>query len=112
MEFEKVVDGLMKYLDREIFSAMNDWQDVLARMAVARIAGNPAKLKQQLMDNSFLRTFAIIDSKGMVDIEGIMPELQAQIKKKQKIEITIPMFGKFCFTEADVQLLQKYIMEG
>ena len=102
----------MKYLDREIFSAMNDWQEVLARIAVGRIAGNTEQLKNSLTENVFVKTFAIIDSNGNVDVTGLMEDLRRQIRAKGKLDITIPMFGKFSFTEADVDKLHGFIMEG
>ena len=112
MQFESVINGIMKYMDREIFSAMNDWQEVLARIAVGRIAGDPQKLKQTLMDNTFVRTFAIIDSNGLVDVQSLMDDLRRQIVAKGKVDVSVPMFGKFSFTESDVDKLHRTIMEG
>lgn len=112
MQFESVINGILKYMDREIFVAMNDWQEVLARIAVGRIAGNAAKLKSALMENTFIRTFAIIDENGNVDIENLMEDLRRQICIKGKVDISIPMFGKFSFTEADIDKLKSFIMEA
>ena len=112
MPFETVINGIMKYMDKEIFSAMNDWQEVLARIAVGRIAGNTSELKRALMENTFVKTFAIIDGNGNVDIASLLDDFRRQIQMKGKLDINIPMFGKFSFTPADIDKLQDFILEG
>ena len=51
VEFNRVIDGLLKYFNNNLFAKMNDWQEVVARIAVGRIIGNPESLKQSLMAN-------------------------------------------------------------
>lgn len=112
MEFERVLNGIMKYLNNEIYANMNDWQEIIARIAVSRIIGNSEELKKSLIENPFMKTFAIIDNNGNVDLEGLIRDIKKQIAQKEKISISFPMFGKFTFTEADVDKLHHTIMEG
>ena len=112
MNLDRVFNGIIKYLDREIFPHMNDWQEMLARIAVSRVTADPAKLKSTLMANPFVRTFAIIDGEGNVDIEHLLNDVKCQIEKKGKLELTIPMFGKFNFIPDDIDKLHYYITEG
>ena len=112
MEFEKVVDGIVRYIEKEMYAGMNDWQEVLARIAVGRVAGNVPALKNTLMNNPIAKSFAIMDSDGQVNVEQLAEELKLQISKKGKIEIALPAFGKFYFTPADVEKLKMTIMEG
>ena len=111
MQYERVVDGIHRYLDREVFKNMNDLQEMLARIAVSRITSN-AGLKEQLISNPFIRTFAIIDSEGDVDVEGLISDIREQIRAKGKLEVSIPLFGKFTFREGDVDILHRTILEG
>ena len=111
MQYERVIDGALRYLDREVFPGMNDWQEMLARIAVSRIMGN-GNLKEQLTGNPFVRTFAIIDGEGNVDVDGLMRDIKEQLRIKEKLEISIPMFGKFTFREDDVDKLHRAILEG
>lgn len=111
MEFEKVLKGIIKYLDNEIYSGMNDWQEILARIAVSRIVGNGEKLKDTLSNNAYIKTFAIMDENNMVDVEGLMNDLKTQINQKEKLTISLPLFGKFTFTASDVEKLHRTIME-
>lgn len=112
MHFDRVISGLIKYLDQEIYVGMNDWQEMLARIAVSRVIGNKDTLRTSLMNNPFVKTFAIIDENANVDVDGLIRDLKTQIEQKGKIEIAIPMFGKFTFASEDIDKLHRTIMEG
>ena len=112
MRFEKVVNGILKYLDSEIYTGMNDWQEVLSRVAVARMIRNEDGIKELLCGNSFVRTFAIMDEDGDVDIENLLNDIREQIEKKGKITISLPLLGKFSFNASDVDKLHRMIMEA
>jgi hypothetical protein len=108
MKFDRVLYGINKYLDKEIYAGMNDWQEVVARIAVSSIIGNK-NLEQTLLGNPYIKTFAIADTAGNIDVEGLYRELKKLIQAKGKIEIELPIFGKFTFTESDVDCLYSCI---
>lgn len=110
MEFEKVINGIVKYLNKEIYAGMNDWQEVLARMAISRIFGNTNNLKQSLLNNAYVKTFAIMDANGNIDVENLYLDLKKQIEAKGKITLVLPMFGNFTFTPTDVDKLYQSII--
>lgn len=110
MTFEKVLNGILKYLNNEIYSGMNSWQEMIARIAVSRLVGNGEKIKEALMSNPFIKTFAIMDEDGNVDVEGLIHDLKEQISQKGYLKISIPMFGEFCFSPEDVDTLHRTIM--
>lgn len=112
MEFEKVLNGIIKYLNNEIYAHMNDWQEMLARIAVSRIVGNSHNLKTMLIENPFFKTFAIIDENGNVDLDGLIRDIRTQIEQKEKISFSLPVFGKFTFTASDIDKLHRTILEG
>lgn len=112
VSFEKVIDGLMRYLNKNLYANMNDWQEILARLAVGRIIGNPEELKKSLMGNGIVRTFAIMDSEGNVDLEPIMRDLKKEIERKGKLGIEIPMFGKLSFVASDIDEIYREITGG
>lgn len=112
MNFEKVIRGITKYINAEMYKGMNEWQEFLARLAVSRMLANPQNLKNTLMDNMFIKTFAIFDEEGNVDVEGLMRDLKHVIENKGKVSFEIPMFGKFTFETSDVDKLHRHIMEA
>lgn len=112
VNFNQVLDGLAKYLNKNFYSNLNDFQEVIARIAVGRIIGNPESLKQSLMANGIVRTFAIFDSDGNVDLEPIMRDLKREIERKGKVTVEIPMFGKISFLPQDIDEIYREITGG
>lgn len=112
MEFEKVIDGILRYLDQNLYANMNDWQEIMARIAVSRMLGDTKALKESIVSNPYLKTFAVVDSNGRVDVDGLAKDLKEQIRRKEKVSISVPMLGTFTFTESDVDQLYKTIKEG
>jgi hypothetical protein len=112
MTFERVINGINKYINAEIYATMNDWQEILARIAIGRMLGNTEQLKQSLVSNGFLRTFALMDENGNVDIETLARDLKAQIAAKGKMTISLPLMPALTFKPEDVDILHRYIMEG
>lgn len=112
VSFDQVLDGLARYLNKNFYANLNDWQEIVARLAIGRIIGNPEALKQSLQANPFVRTFAIFDSEGNVDLEPIMRDLRKEIERKGKMTVEIPMLGKISFTGEDVTELYREITGG
>ena len=112
VSFEQILDGLARYLNKNFYSNLNDWQEIVARLAVGRIIGNPETLKQNLQANGIIRTFAVMDSEGNVELEPIMRDLRKEIERKGKMTVEIPMFGKISFTGEDVTELYREITGG
>lgn len=101
-EFEKVMFGIAKYIDKEVYPAMNDLQEFAARILIGRILNNQQAVKAALMNNGFIRTFGVIDSEGMIDVDELAKEIKNELSKKEKITFNIPMFGKLTFKPSDV----------
>ena len=110
MKLDRVLNGVARYLDKEIYAGMNDWQEILARIAVSRVLDN--KNIENLMNNPYMKTFAIADTEGNIDVDGLYRDLKRLVQAKGKVEITLPMFGKFTFTESDVDCLYSCIVGG
>lgn len=108
-KYENVIDGIIRYIDREIYSGMNDFQEIVARIAIGRVIDNRESIKSALMNNGIIRTFGIIDSDGFVDIDRLSEELKREIERKGKLTISVPMFGKLTFNPNDVDILRQYI---
>ena len=104
MNIERVINGIVKYMDREILSTMNDWQEFLARLAMARLLNNK-NIGDMIINNAYAKTFAIIDENGNVDVDGLHRDFKSLIQSKGKLEISLPMFGTYTFNESDVDKL-------
>lgn len=111
-KFEKVANGIAKYIDSEIYSGMNDLQELVARIVVGRLIENEDSIKKYLVNNGIIRTFGFVDDEGMIDVDGLRADLKKEIERKGKLTISLPMFGKFTFSPEDVDVLYRYITEG
>lgn len=112
MQYDRVIHGINRYIEAELYPRMSDWQEIIARIAVSRMLDSKDQFKDILMHNSFAKTFAIIDESGDVDVDGLIEDLHEQVSAKGRIEVRIPMFGQFCFSDADITKLHHMISEG
>lgn len=108
-KLETVIDGIAKYIDREIYTGMNDIQELMARVVVGRMIDNTEAIKEALVSNGIIRTFGIIDSDGMVDVDSLARDVKKEIERKGKLVITLPMFGKMTFMPEDVDAIYRCI---
>jgi hypothetical protein len=108
-KLETVIDGIAKYIDREIYSGMNDFQELMARVVVGRMIDNTEAIREALVSNGIIRTFGIIDSEGMVDVDSLARDVKKEIERKGKLVITLPTFGKMTFMPEDVDAIYRCI---
>lgn len=111
-KFERVVDGLVKYIDEELFPKMNNMQEIVGRIVVGRAVVNSEKIKTSLVNNEIVRTFGFVDKDGNVDVHGLAEDLKKEIDRRGSLVVSIPMFGKITFTAHDVDVVRQYIEGG
>jgi hypothetical protein len=109
VSFETVVDGVNRYLDKEIYSGLNDVQEFMARLVVGRINQNMEAIKQNLLSNGFIKTLGFVDHDGMVDVDLVLHDVQREIERQGNLQIYIPMIGKITFKSEDVDVLRREI---
>lgn len=110
VKFESVIDGINRYLDKEIYGNLNDLQEFVARLAVGRINQNSEAIKTALINNGLARTLCIVDSEGMVDIDSLSQDIKKEIDRKGSIQVEIPMIGKLTFRSVDVDVMRDLII--
>lgn len=108
-EFEKVIEGLTHYIDSELCPRMNDVQNFAIRVLAGRVIENENNIKEALIKNGFFRTFGIMDSDGMVDVEGLSNDIKREIARRDKLTLSIPWIGKLTFRPSDVDVLHRMI---
>ena len=111
MTYDAVIQGIINYINKEILSTMADWQAMLARVAISRILTAKDGLRAAITGNAFLQSMGIVSVDGLVDADGLARDLKEQISLAGKLEINIPVFGKYVFSPDDVDTLYKYIKE-
>ena len=109
MKFEKVINGIVKYIDRNICPNMNDLQEIGYRAMCSRVLDNTDQYQEMLSKNAFVKTFAVIDESGDVDVDGLIKAIRDPIAKKGKVKIKVPFYGSFTFTPEDIDELHRTI---
>ena len=108
-DFNTVIDGVSRYINNEIYSNMNDLQEFVARVFIGRFISIEDAVRQSLFSNGFIRTFGIIDADGKVDVDSLARDIKREIKRKEKLTLSIPMFGEMTFSPSDVDVLYRTI---
>lgn len=107
MTVNKLIDGLVRYIDENIYSAMNDWQKMIAADVVGRAIQRADKIAPIITDNAFIRALGYVDSEGNVDVDGILCKLKDYIQQKGKLELKIPFMPTYKFYAEDIDNLRR-----
>jgi hypothetical protein len=108
-EFDKVIDGASRYINDVMYPGMNQAQEFAARVMVGRVLANSGNIKTMLTSNGFIRTFGVMDSAGMIEVESLFSDIKREIARQGNVTFEIPLFGKYTFVPEDVDALYKYI---
>lgn len=112
MEFNRVVNGIARYLEKEVYRNMNGLQEFTVRLFAARMLNN-SNLESWLMKNPYVRALITADENGNIDVDGLYRDMKAIMQTKGRLEIdNVPLLGKLTFTESDVDCLYNCIMGG
>lgn len=108
--FSQLQKGIANYLDNEVMPAFREegWKRVAAGAAVALAIQRSEKFLPMIQNNSFAKTMELVDDKGDLDIEALIPVVKSQLQT-EPMTIDVPMLGKLTFRESDVDKLYDYI---
>jgi hypothetical protein len=109
--FNRVLDGAAEFIERDIMPNMTDWQEIAARIALGRVFDNRDAIKNYFVNTGYLRTFALIDEDGNVDIDRLIADLKREIERKGTLEVNLKIFGKLRFDSSDADKLHRIITQ-
>lgn len=112
VSFNKVMDAIVKFAEAEIFPGMTELQEIAARVGVSWLFDSADAALDLLASNKIAIAFGFIDSNKNIDAVRALKYIRTQIQRKQKLQITIPILGKFSFVPEDVDKILGFIEEG
>ena len=111
MNFEKVLNGIIRYIERQIYPNLADWQEIVAGTAIDTLYASRAELYKLISDNHIYKMMLGMDSDGNIDVDSLAKKIKSKIEKKGKVEVSLPMKIKLTFTPDDVDNILAVIKE-
>ena len=71
VEFNRVIDGLVRYMNKNIFPKMIPEQRAAVRTILGMGLEKIEKIRPLLIENGFIKTFGIINLNGEVDVDFV-----------------------------------------
>lgn len=113
MTYEQVIQGIGKYIVRDVMPTMNTWQQILATVVVDRYMKNANNLKPILINNPLIKPLAIIDDNGNVDIDELINDIKKAMNNYGDVTFNVPVIGcRLKFNTNDMESLRSTIKEG
>lgn len=107
-EYNKVINGVAKYIDAEIVEKITGWKKWVVGSGVGIALSNTTDIFNQLKNNEFVKMLNIIDKDDRIDIDKIYKEMKKQAKKGA-VTFDVPMLGGLTLNEQDVDKLYEFI---
>ena len=108
--YDKVMNGIAKYIDNEIVDKIPGWKKWLVGSGIGMMLSNSNNIFEQIKNNEFVKLLNIIDDYDNIDVENIYKELKKQAQKGS-IDVDLPMIGSFRLNDQDVDKLYRFIVD-
>ena len=110
VSFEKLANALIAFVESEIIPNMTTGQEILARVAMAWVLDSGTIALDLLSQNSWAKTFGVIDGKKNINADRALMYLGALAQQK-KLDFKVPVFGHFVFGPEDIDKLRGLLKE-
>ena len=107
-EYNKVINGIAKYIDVEIVEKIPGWKKWVIGSGVGLVLSNTADVFNQLKGNDFIKILNIIDKDDKINVDKIYKEMKKQAKKGA-VTFDVPMVGPLTLNEQDVEKIYEFI---
>ena len=111
MKIEKVIDGLIKYIDKHVLPQMTALQEVGYLTVSEAIRNDVSAIEQLISNNIFAKMLFSADRNGEVSLERLVSGLRKVIAKKGSVTFNIPMYGNFTLNDSDITEILKNMTE-
>lgn len=109
-EYNKVINGITKYVDTEIVDKLTGWQKWVVGGGIGIALSNATNLFKHLKENEFVKMLEIIDEDDYINVDKIYQEMKKQAQKGA-ITFNAPIVGIMTLNEQDVDKLYSLIKE-
>lgn len=111
MKTVKVIEGLIKYIDKYVLPQMTPLQEVGYLTISEAIRNDVGAIEQLISNNVFTKMLFSADRNGEVSLERLVSGLRKVIAKKGSLTFNIPMYGNFTLNDSDITEILKNMTE-
>ena len=111
VSLNNVMDAVFKFAEDEVFPGMGELQEIGARAVAAWVFDSADAALNLLVQNKVARAFGFIDADRNIDAVRALKYIRAQLERKQRVCISVPLMGSFTFVPEDVDKLLSLIKE-
>lgn len=113
MKFERVINGIYRYLEREMFPKLTSWQAVAMGVVAGRLVKRADAVKITLQTHPIAKLLGIVDENGNVDITELYNDIKTEAQKRQGIAFEdVPLIGNIKFAVEDIDKMYRIITAG
>ena len=107
-EYNKVINGIAKYIDYEIVEKISGWKKWVVGSGMGIALSNTSGVFNQVKNNEFVKMLNIIDKDDRINVDKIYKEMKKQAKKSS-VTFDVPMLGPITLNEQDVDKIYEFI---
>ena len=107
-EYNKVISGIVKYVDTEIVDKITGWKKWVVGSGIGLALSNTTEVFNQLKNNEFVKMLGVINKEDKVYVDKIYKEMKKQAKKSA-VTFDMPMIGPITLNEQDVDKMYELI---
>lgn len=107
----QIQNGLAKYIDEEVLSAMPGWQKWVFGAGATIALNNLPTTMDRLKNHEVVKMLGVIDTQGEVDVAKIYHGVKRQ-SAKGPITFEIPGMGTMTMSDADVDKIYNSILRA
>jgi hypothetical protein len=111
MNIDKVIAGLVRYIDNNMLPSFDDDQQTLYLIACEMATQYPDAVLNLINGNLALRIFLSPDKDGNIDVDRAIKILKATAQRKGKLSMTVPRFGTVAFSAEDFDEIYRHLKE-
>ena len=105
VKVEYIASGLIDYAESYMLPAMDGITMWVGAAALEYARTQSKKIADLIKEYEILKTLEIINAEGYIDIDSLIEVCQTTAKRHGKLDLELPMFGKFSLVESDFPII-------
>jgi hypothetical protein len=110
MKLKKAMRGVMRYIEKYIYPKLSEMQQT-GYVLFSESLSDGEWVTNLIKNNIVLRAIISVDKDGDVDVDRLENLLNVSVKRKGTLNVSIPLYGDFSFSEGDISEVFKMIRE-